>query len=72
MLLWKSSLTLHVEHEVSAADELDDEEEARGRLEAGVEAHQERVVRRSLEHVFLGLNPVNILRKKKVKKKKCV
>ena len=61
----EAALPLHVEHQVSPADELDHEEEAGSSLEAGVEPHQERVVGSRLEHVFLRLNPVDILRKKK-------
>ena len=61
MLLGQAPLPLHVEHQVAAVDELDDEEEAAGRLEAAVQAHQERVVRRHLEHVLLRLHPVDVL-----------
>ena len=53
-----------MEHEVSAANKLNDEEEARGRLEAGVQAHQERVVRSRLENMFLSLNPINVLERR--------
>ena len=61
VLLRQAALPLHVEHEVTAPDELDDEEEPRRRLEAAVQAHEERVVRRRLEHVLLRLDPVDIL-----------
>ena len=63
VFLRQTALALHVEHEVSAADKLDDEEEPRGRLEAAVQAHQERVVGGRLEDVLLGLHPVNVLGK---------
>ena len=64
VFLRQTALALHVEHEVAAAHELDDEEEPRRRLEAAVQAHQERVVRRRLEDVLLRLDPVNVLEKK--------
>ena len=54
-------LALHVEHEVAAADELDDEEESAGSLEAGVETHEEGVVGGRLEDVLLRLHPVDVL-----------
>ena len=61
VLLGQAPLALHVEHQVAAAHELDDEEEARRRLEARVQPHQKRVVRRRLEDVLLRLHPVNVL-----------
>ena len=65
VLLRESALALHVEHEVAAADELDDEEEPRRSLEAAVQAHQERVVRGRLEHVLLRLHPIDVLEESK-------
>lgn len=67
VLFGKASLTLHVEHEVAAADELDDKEQPGRRLEAGVEPHQERMVRGRFEDVLLRLNPVNVLQNSKKK-----
>ena len=52
---------LHVEHQISSSDELDDKEESAWSLEAGMETHQERVVGGCLEHVLLCLDPVNVL-----------
>ena len=65
VLLVQAPLPLHVEHQVPAPHELNHEEEAGGRLEAGVQAHQEGVVRGSLEHVLFRLHPVNVLQNRK-------
>ena len=56
VLFRKTPLPLHVVHEVAAGDELDHEEQTRLVLEARVQTHEERVVRRHLEHVLLGLH----------------
>jgi hypothetical protein len=61
VFLREAPLPLHVEHEVATSDELDDEEEPRGSLEAGVEADEEGVIRGRLEHVLLRLHPVDVL-----------
>ncbi len=61
VLLRESALALHVEHEVPAAHELDDEEEPARRLEARVQPDQERVVGGRLEDVLLRLHPVDVL-----------
>lgn len=62
VFLGKPPLPLHVEHEISAAHKLYDEEESGWRLEAGVQTHQEGVVGGRLKHVLLGLHPVNVLK----------
>ena len=64
VLLRQPPLSLHMKHEVAAAHELDDEKEPRGRLEAGMEAHQERMVGGRLKNVLFRLNPINILEKR--------
>lgn len=61
VLLRQPPLTLHVEHQIPSPDELDHEEQSARCLEAGVQADQEWVVRGGLEHVFLSLNPVDVL-----------
>lgn len=60
----QSPLTLHVEHQVAATHKLNHEEQPASGLEARMEAHEERVIRCRLEHVFLGLDPVYILKHK--------
>lgn len=62
VFLGKPPLPLHVEHEISAAHKLYDEEESGRRLEAGVQTHQEGVVGGRLKDVLLGLHPVNVLK----------
>lgn len=61
MLLGQSTLTLHVVHQITATYELDDKEQTTRRLEARVQADQERVVRGDLEDVLFGLHPVDVL-----------
>lgn len=55
------ALALHVEHEIAAPDEFDDEEEPTGRLETGVKPNQEGVIGGGLKYVFFRLHPVDIL-----------
>ncbi len=50
MILRQSLLVLHVEHQVAAQYEFDDKEETAGSLEARMQADEERVIRRRLEH----------------------
>ena len=61
VVLGQAALALHVVHQVTAAQVLDHEEETRVGLEAGVQAHQERMIGGLLEHVLLGLHPVDVL-----------
>ena len=61
MILVEFPHALHMEHQVTTSDEFDNEEQARFVLEAGVQAHEERIVRGRLEDMFLGLNPINVL-----------
>ena len=56
VLFGQPPLPLHVVHEVAAGDELDHEEQTRLVLKARVQTHEERVVRRHLEHVLLRLH----------------
>lgn len=51
-----------MEHKVSTAHKLYDKEESGRSLEAGMQTHQEGMIGGSLKHVFLGLNPVNVLK----------
>lgn len=62
MLLREASLPLHVEHQVTATDKLYDKEESGRSLEAGMQTHQEGMIGGSLKHMFLSLNPVNVLK----------
>lgn len=62
MFLREASLPLHVEHKVTTAHKLYDEEESGRSLEAGMQTHQEGMVGGGLKHVFLSLNPVNVLK----------
>lgn len=48
-------------HKIPASNELDDEEQPAGGLEAGVQPHQEGVVGGGLEHMLLRLHPVDVL-----------
>lgn len=61
VFLRQSALSLHVVHQIAASHEFDDEEQATRRLEARVQADQERVVRSDLEDVLFGLHPVDVL-----------
>ena len=61
MLFWKSPLALHMEHQISATNKLNDKEQPRGRLEARVQTHQEWVVRSCLKDMLFGLDPVDVL-----------
>ena len=65
VLFRQSSLSLHMEHKIATTHKFDDEKKPRGSLEAGMEADQKRMVRGRFENVFLRLNPINILKKKK-------
>ena len=60
MFFWQLSLLLHVEHQIPAIDVLDDEEESRGALEAGMEADKEGMVRGGFEDVLFCLHPVDV------------
>lgn len=64
MFLREAPLPLHVEHEVTTTHKLYDKEESGWSLEAGMQTHQEGMVGGSLKHVFLSLNPVNVLKDK--------
>jgi len=61
MLLMESPLSLHMEHEVSSTDEFNYKEKSTRRLETGMEAHEERMVRRRFKDMLLRLYPINIL-----------
>jgi len=50
-----------MEHQISAAYKLDDEEQARRRLETGMEAHQKGMVGGCLKDMLFRLHPINIL-----------
>ena len=61
MLFWQSSFLLHVEHEIAARYEFDDEKQTGGRLKARMEADKERMIGGRLEDCLLGRHPVNVL-----------
>lgn len=61
MIFGKTALSLHVEHEIATTHEFDYEEQTRWRLEAGVQAHQKRMIWGRLKHVFLCLHPIDVL-----------
>lgn len=61
MLLGQPALPLHVEHQIAAAHKLNHEEQPRIGLEARVQPHQKRMIGRRLEHMLLGLHPVDVL-----------
>merc|ERR1719270_1349493 len=60
VLLWQSSLTLHVEHQVSSADKLNHKEQPAWSLEAGMKTRQEGMIGRCFKHMFLCLHPVDV------------
>ena len=55
-----------MEHQVATAYEFDDEEKTRSCLEARVQTDQEWMIGRRLKDVLFSLNPVDILKKKKL------
>lgn len=74
MLFGQFLLVLHMEHQIAAGDEFDDEKQSRiglktkkwkvrntKNLKAGMEADEKRVVGGSLEHGFLRLDPIDVL-----------
>ena len=63
MLFWQSSLSLHMEHQVSATDEFNDKEQPGRGLEAGMKSDQKGMVGGRFENVFFCLNPINVLKK---------
>ena len=61
VLLGETSVALHMKHEVTPIDALNDEVESAVCLEAGVETHEERVIGRLLKDVLFRLHPVYVL-----------
>lgn len=62
MLFWQSSLSLHMEHQISATDEFNDKEQSGRGLEAGVKADQKGMVGGRFENVLFRLHPINVLK----------
>lgn len=61
VFFWQPSLSLHMEHQISSSNELDDKEQSWGRLEARMESNQEGMIGGRFEHVFFRLNPIDVL-----------
>lgn len=61
VFLRQSSLPLHVEHEITTTNELNDKEEPGRCLETRVQSHEEGVIRGGFKDVLFRLNPVDVL-----------
>ena len=62
MFFRQSSLSLHMEHQVSATYEFNDEEQPGRSLEAGMKTDQKGMVGGRFEYVFFRLHPINVLK----------
>ena len=60
VFFWQFSLFLHVEHQISTVDVLDDEKQARRAWEAGMKSDKERMIRGCFENMLFSLNPVDV------------